>query len=66
MTFLNFAFIAGAGALQWLSGVFVQGARDAGWPPDAIFSTLNTSFGVLLLATTAIYAFAPTRPVPRP
>jgi predicted MFS family arabinose efflux permease len=62
VTFMNFAFIGGAGILQWLSGRFVQGARDAGTPPDAAFGHLHLAFGLVLLAATLVYAFAPARP----
>jgi predicted MFS family arabinose efflux permease len=62
VTFMNFAFIGGAGVVQWLSGRFVQGARDAGTPPDAAFGHLHLAFGLGLLAAALVYAFAPARP----
>jgi len=62
VTFMNFAFIGGAGIVQWLSGRFVQGARDAGTPPDVAFGQLHLAFGAVLLAATAVYLFAPARP----
>jgi predicted MFS family arabinose efflux permease len=62
VTFMNFAFIGGAGIVQWLSGRFVQAARDAGTAPDAAFGQLHLAFGTVLLAATAVYALAPARP----
>ncbi|MDQ4135502.1 MAG: MFS transporter [Pseudomonadota bacterium] len=62
VTFMNFAFIGGAGIVQWLSGRFVQAARDAGTAPDAAFGQLHLAFGIVLLTATAVYALAPARP----
>jgi MFS family permease len=62
VTFLNFAFIGGAGVVQWLSGQFVQAGQDAGTPPEAVFGQLHLAFGAALLAATALYALAPARP----
>jgi predicted MFS family arabinose efflux permease len=62
VTFLNFAFIGGAGVVQWLSGRFVQGAQDAGVDPATTFGLLHLGFGAALLLATAIYLFAPARP----
>lgn len=61
VTYMNFAFIAGAAIVQWCSGLFVQAAGEAGLPPAATFGRLYLAFGILLLAATCIYAFAPTR-----
>ena len=49
VTFLNFAFIGGAGVVQWLSGRFVQAARGrrAAGPR---FGLLHLGFGAALLA----------------
>jgi predicted MFS family arabinose efflux permease len=62
VTFMNFAFIGGAGIVQWLSRRFVQGARDAGTPPADAFGHLHLAFVLVLLAATLVYAFAPVRP----
>ncbi len=62
VTFMNFAFIGGAGVIQWLSGRFVQAGREAGAPPDLVFGHLFLAFGAALLAATALYAFAPAKP----
>lgn len=59
VTFMNFAFIGGAGVIQWLSGFFVQAAQAAGVPPAVTFGRLFLIFGAVLLAATAIYATAP-------
>jgi MFS family permease len=66
VTFLNFAFIAGAGIAQWLSGLFVQAGRDEGLPPALVFGQLHFAFGGILLLAAAIYAFAPSRPSAQP
>jgi hypothetical protein len=59
VTFMNFAFIGGAGVTQWLSGFFVEAAQRTGEPPSATFGQLFLAFGAALLAATAIYAAAP-------
>jgi hypothetical protein len=59
VTFMNFAFIGGAGVIQWLSGFFVEAAQTAGEPASVTFGRLFLIFGALLLAATAIYAAAP-------
>jgi hypothetical protein len=59
VTFMNFAFIGGAGVTQWLSGFFVEAAQRTGEPPSATFGQLFLAFGAALLAATAIYAVAP-------
>ncbi len=63
VTFVNFLFIAGAGVLQAYSGPFVQVRTAAGAPPAETFGELHLIFGALLLAATALYAFAPARPL---
>jgi predicted MFS family arabinose efflux permease len=63
VTFLNFAFIGGAGVVQWLSGQFVQAERASGIPADEVFGRLYLAFGVAMLAATAIYLMAPARPL---
>lgn len=62
VTFLNFAFIGGAGVVQWLSGQFVQAGQDAGTPAEAVFGQLHLAFGAALLLAAALYALAPARP----
>jgi MFS family permease len=62
VTLLNFAFIGGAGLVQWLSGLFVQAGRNAGTASEAVFGQLYLTFGATLLIAAAIYAAAPSRP----
>lgn len=62
VTFLNFAFIAGAGIIQWLSGIFVQASADSGRAPSEVFSTLFIAFGAGLALSTIIYLATPARP----
>ena len=62
VTFMNFAFIGGAGVIQWLSGRFVQAGREAGTAPDLVYGHLHSAFGVALLAAAAIYALSPPKP----
>jgi predicted MFS family arabinose efflux permease len=62
VTFLNFAFIAGAGIIQWLSGIFVQASADSGRAPEGVFSMLFIAFGSALALATMIYLAAPARP----
>jgi MFS family permease len=62
MTFVNFGMIAGAGAMQFLSGRFIQAANDAGRPPAETYAMLHLGFAVTLAAALAIYLFTPRRP----
>ena len=62
VTFLNFAFIAGAGIIQWLSGIFVQASADMGRAETEVFSMLFITFGAALAVSTLIYAATPARP----
>jgi MFS family permease len=62
VTLVNFVFIGGAGLLQALSGAFVEARAQAGASPSDTFGQLHLVFGVLLLAATAVYAFAPAQP----
>jgi hypothetical protein len=62
VTFMNFAFIGGAGVAQWLSGLFVEAAQRAGEPPAVTFGRLFLIFGAVLLAAAAIYAVGPRGP----
>lgn len=66
VTFMNFAFIGGAGVVQWLSGRFVQAALDGGTPPASVFGRLHLAFGLALLAASAVYVLAPARPKVEP
>jgi MFS family permease len=59
VTFMNFAFIGGAGVAQWLSGLFVEAAQQAGEPPAVTFGRLFLIFGAVLLAAAAVYTAAP-------
>lgn len=62
MTFVNFGFIAGSAAMQFLSGRFIQAQRDAGIAPAEQFSGLHLGFALVLLAALVIYLFCPRRP----
>jgi MFS family permease len=62
MTFVNFGFIAGAAAVQFASGRFIQAANDAGRVPAETYSLLHLGFAVTLVVSLAIYAFTPKRP----
>ncbi len=64
VTFLNFAFIAGAGITQWLSGIFVQARVDAGARADEIYAMLFIAFGAAVAIATLIYLGTPARPKP--
>ncbi len=66
ITFMNFIFIAGAGLIQALSGLFVKASAASGTPPVDGFARLHLAFGVLLLAATAIYVAAPAKPFRAP
>jgi len=62
ITWLNFLFIGGAGVLQYGSGQFVQATLDLGTAPAAAFSKLFLLFGLILLASAAIYTRSDERP----
>ena len=62
MTFVNFLFIAGAGALQSVSGWFIAEQRASGLDAATTFANLHWAFAALLLASVAIYALSPARP----
>jgi MFS family permease len=62
MTFVNFGMIAGAGAMQFLSGRFIQASHDAGRPPAETYALLHLGFAVTLAVALAIYLFTPRRP----
>src|SRR5215217_4352465 len=66
ITFMNFIFIAGAGLIQAVSGLFVKAFAASGTPPVDGFARLHLAFGVLLLAATAIYVAAPAKPFRAP
>ena len=66
ITFMNFIFIAGAGLIQAVSGLFVKASAASGTPPVDGFARLHLAFGVLLLAATAIYVAAPAKPFRAP
>jgi hypothetical protein len=63
---MNFIFIAGAGLIQAVSGLFVKASAASGTPPVDGFARLHLAFGVLLLAATAIYVAAPAKPFRAP
>jgi predicted MFS family arabinose efflux permease len=65
ITFMNFIFIAGAGILQAISGLFVKASAASGVAPVNAFAHLHLSFGLMLLAATAIYVTAPAKPLRR-
>jgi transglutaminase-like putative cysteine protease len=62
VSFMNFAFIGGAGVVQWLSGLFVQAERAAGTAAGPVFGSLYLTFGIVLMVATAIYGLAPAKP----
>lgn len=64
VTFLNFIFMGGAGAIQAASGALVRSGEAAGVDPAAMFGRLFSGFGLVLLAATAVYALAPAAPGP--
>jgi hypothetical protein len=63
ITFMNFVFIAGAGIVQAVSGLFMRAAGASGTVPADAFGHLHLAFGLMLFAATAIYATAPSRPL---
>lgn len=65
VTFMNFAFVGGAGLMQWLSGQVVQLSIDAGVAPEATYGRLFGAFALILAIALAIYACAPDRPLGR-
>lgn len=62
VTFMNFFFIAGAAAIQALSGWLIGANRAAGLHPAASFAELHGWFAGTLALCTVIYLFAPARP----
>ncbi|WP_336810724.1 MFS transporter [Bosea sp. MMO-172] len=64
MTFVNFLFIAGAGAVQSVSGWFIAEQRAAGLDAATTFANLHWAFAALLLASVVVYALSPARPKP--
>lgn len=62
MTFVNFLFIAGAAAVQSVSGWFIAAQRAAGLDAAATFANLHWAFAALLLASVAVYTLSPARP----
>jgi predicted MFS family arabinose efflux permease len=61
VAFMNIVFMGGAAAVQGLSALFVLGT--GGLAPDALYGRLFLAYGLALIATTAVYAFAPREPV---
>ncbi|MGL4729046.1 MAG: MFS transporter, partial [Bosea sp. (in: a-proteobacteria)] len=62
MTFVNFGFIAGAAAVQFISGRFIQRALDAGQPASETYQALHMGFAITLFLALAIYLFTPRKP----
>jgi predicted MFS family arabinose efflux permease len=62
ITFMNFIFIAGAGIVQAVSGLFMKTAAGSGVAPADAFGHLHLAFGLMLLAATAVYVTAPAKP----
>jgi nitrate/nitrite transporter NarK len=58
ITFMNFVFIGGAGLIQVGSGAYVRALEEAGGQPAEVFARLHTTFGLLLLAASAIYVIS--------
>jgi MFS family permease len=63
ITFMNFVFIAGAGIIQAVSGLFMRAAAASGTAPADAFGQLHLAFGLMLLAATAVYVTAPAKPL---
>lgn len=59
VTFLNFAFMGGSGAVQALSGIFVAHMQADGLAPSLLYGRLFVSFGLVLLGAAVLYAFTP-------
>ena len=59
MTFANFLTIGGAGLVQFLSGLYVSGMKDAGMPVEAVWAALHVSFAAITIAALAVYLLAP-------
>ncbi|HEX8168413.1 MAG TPA: MFS transporter [Beijerinckiaceae bacterium] len=66
VTFMNFVFIAGAGLVQAVSGFVMEASAEHGVAPADGFARLHLAFGGLLLAATAVYATAPSKPFRAP
>ena len=62
ITFMNFAFIGGAGLVQWISGHAVKEMLRAGTVPTLAYQHLFVGFAVIVALPLALYAFAPARP----
>jgi MFS family permease len=63
ITFMNFIFIAGAGIIQAVSGLFMRAAAAGGVAPADAFGQLHLAFGLMLLAAAAVYVTAPAKPL---
>ncbi len=59
VSFMNLAFMGGAGIGQWLSGRYVRAAELAGLAPAEIYGRLFTGFGIVLALALAVYLGAP-------
>ena len=59
VSFMNLAFMGGAGLGQWLSGRYVRAAELAGLAPPEIYGRLFTGFGLVLAVALAVYLGAP-------
>ncbi len=64
ITFINFVSIGGTGIVQMASGYAVEGMRKSGMSAAETYADLHVVFGVLLVVSAAIYAWAPARPKP--
>jgi hypothetical protein len=62
VTFINFIFMGGSSVVQFLSGVFVDHAAEAGMDAAHRYALLHIAFGVALLAATAVYTRSQARP----
>jgi predicted MFS family arabinose efflux permease len=62
VTFANFVIIGGSAALQAWSGRLVASGHLAGIAPATTYRDMHLIFAGLLLASAAIYAFAPADP----
>ena len=62
VTILNFLFIAGAGVVQYLSGLIIARAQAANLDPETLYARLFSIYGALLLLVSVIYAFSKEKP----
>lgn len=62
ITFVNFLSIGGTGVVQYLSGSAMAQMKAAGMAPESRFAMLHAAFGIIMLLSALVYAFAPKKP----